>query len=479
MTVDYETYQTIIRTVKKMMENLGNIPNNFKFLSDGSFQLVNEATVWDDMTSQNIVGHNTINYVLEATEFEQPIPYTVFDNNVWLKCSIPANKSITVTFTPDSNKQPVNPDNIFEFFDDFDGNSLDTNKWTGSASINNGTITGNNWDIHSKKSFTLPIIIETKVKYISSTSDTSHWFGIYQGNSFGNNLCYWRFDSSVEIYSPNEKIETINHNDGYDYFVAYYTPNKVGVSANGHYGQSASKKGLNNQSITLKSYSGCKVSVDWVFVRKYADEEPTINVLQNSDGSYTVTISNPNNYNLEDYQVKISGLDLTKTYNVTVKTTTPTLVCDAMPNDKESYLTFYTMFSHQVKVNGIAHFYVRTYIPPDAPEGDVVLKLEWQTHPIEAIIESDTGNIINLSTYNTITKSVKKQFHITSDMHGKNIVLCFCTIDTIKNFDQTVFSNLTRLTDDANDTFNSALPILYASWCAEVDTLGSRTPSEK
>ncbi|ASJ15418.1 DUF2341 domain-containing protein [Thermococcus radiotolerans] len=89
---------------------------------------------------------------------------------IWVNVTIPANSQVTLSIYFDSSGIETlgNASRVFDFYDEFDGNSLDTTKWTTNTdyySIENGYIKmWGNWNnqyyINTLKSFVPNVIIE-------------------------------------------------------------------------------------------------------------------------------------------------------------------------------------------------------------------------------------------------------------------------------------------------------------------------------
>jgi len=192
-------------------------------------------------------------------------------------------------------------DNTFEFFDGFEGSSLDTSKWnrntwgTCTITISNSvcslySATGNSHyqNIRSKTTFSRPAIIESRYKESSSryygnigfeTSNTSSY--IFEGNYTGHNI--------AGGYSSSGSLHTQ---------VAYTT--FAAESASTYYrgtlkmGESSQEFLRNDSSMATRSdatpsgsyylriaevspYNAAyQLDVDWISVRKYSATEPSV-----------------------------------------------------------------------------------------------------------------------------------------------------------------------------------------------------------
>lgn len=89
-------------------------------------------------------------------------------SKIWIKIGI--NNAITLYYGNPSATSSSSASNVFQFFDDFDGSAIDTNKWTitnGTGfSVSNGLLNGTNTSgrLTSKSTFSSGVILEIKAK---------------------------------------------------------------------------------------------------------------------------------------------------------------------------------------------------------------------------------------------------------------------------------------------------------------------------
>jgi hypothetical protein len=125
-----------------------------------------------------------------------PDTKNTWNTKIYVKVpSIPANSVVTLyLFYGNLSATDVsNGNSVFDFFDDFSGTALDTNKWTAarwtgtgawSVTVANGYVeinsgSGTKAGIVSKTAFALPFIVEGKWRYVSGDE---MWNGITQTN---------------------------------------------------------------------------------------------------------------------------------------------------------------------------------------------------------------------------------------------------------------------------------------------------------
>lgn len=220
---------------------------------------------------------------------------------VWVKVpSIPASstKTIYLYYGNASATSESNGDDVFEFFDDFEGTALDTNKWTeinsgGSYSIENSilTVTGGSsaWEgIGAKTQFGYPRVFELLAKISEayeenlSVDDRSA-----TGSAIGSDIdrLVWGYRTSKFWETQREGTGTIDDrstdlSDAFHRLKAYWTHDEVDFYNNGVLQHSITTNiPLDNIGYFFEAYSTDGIAyVDWVFVREYADTEPTNSV---------------------------------------------------------------------------------------------------------------------------------------------------------------------------------------------------------
>ena len=225
---------------------------------------------------------------------------------IWCKVPfIPANriKDIWIIYGNPSASDASDGDATFEFFDDFEGTSLDADKWNsyqtypgGSIAVENSYVELDAYLITSKNYQITDGIIETKVKIISkegsmfvrSTGNTGNqWtssYGLHSGDLGAGN------DWNLAITQDDErKFADTTQAILNEWLLLRFTLN--GNSLKGgrfKYADMSSNGGPVEGTLTKYSsgYVGLRVDgtgsgdriahYDWILVRKYADLEPTV-----------------------------------------------------------------------------------------------------------------------------------------------------------------------------------------------------------
>jgi len=254
--------------------------------------------------------------------YAETMPYWIEDYgngyNLWVKIPyIPANGDTVVYIEKDSNYKP-DGDKVFEFFDDFDGNELDRSKWeiVGEYSMHNGKIKLNpNWVggyksgmIETKKLFGKNIIIYSKID--SHTSYIRYGFGEADDN-FQRNYRFYKYDDGGPRWW-GFRIDGDWYKEGYGYDVDRLEYSQLTIGNDFvELKDNNVRYRVNHELPSVKlpvhftSWSCSDVTLDYVYVRKYADKEPTTTISKINDNLYKITIHNPNSYPLKDFQVKI------------------------------------------------------------------------------------------------------------------------------------------------------------------------------
>jgi len=195
-----------------------------------------------------------------------------------------------------------NGEDVFEFFDDFDGDSLDTSKWTqqyssgGSLNIINSRIIfssggGDYIWIHSNDKFVYPVWVEAKTDFFTSTGATLR-LGQSTGIVLRGDGNYYD-DYSADVYGGSYRI--IGDDNSHGWTVASigcsdtegiwsFVWNSTGSQIfNVNYVNKLNGKDSHNEIEDYYIYLGhakwggsSSSRVDWIRIRKYVDPTPTL-----------------------------------------------------------------------------------------------------------------------------------------------------------------------------------------------------------
>jgi hypothetical protein len=251
-------------------------------------------------------------------------------------------KQIIINKTLDDSP---NGDDVFDFYDDFHGDSINENKWllsstyysfTGtSLKLRKGAIT-----LANPLSFNLAnnYIVKIRAKQLQSTGNyggtlplicSSNYYTSNNGTSqaliapqkqTGTVSTIYLFAGSGSAASFNitsgTLITTFNNNE-YNIFETIIKQNQFDINKNNTniYASSTVTFTKELKYLTLgygvgtETYDISDTEYDYLFVRKYITTEPTITKTEIGD-QFVVTITNNLSETLTDYQIKIPAEDL-------------------------------------------------------------------------------------------------------------------------------------------------------------------------
>jgi len=257
---------------------------------------------------------------------------------VWVKVpKIPANGSVDlyIYYGSPTAESESNGEAVFEFFDDFEGDSLDTSKWDttggGTIQVQNGILSiysgiQRGWEgIYSKQTFTEGTVLRLKSKMDNANPGVSG-----HGKNIGFSQRLFESDQDEATFDWNSatgKYMTTTTNDGVcntkdsplsflNWFIGEI--HYISQSLVRFYGDDTL---LNEHTteipdepmpVSISSAGSGYSYVDWIAVRKYAEQEPTVVVGDEEASDVSgwlyrrkITITNPNSTDLEHFQVAI------------------------------------------------------------------------------------------------------------------------------------------------------------------------------
>ena len=216
---------------------------------------------------------------------------------IWVKVpSIPGGgkKTIYLFYGNPGATSQSNGDDVFEFFDDFEGTSLDTNKWTqlesgGTITISNSEITlesnpasGISISTRNYKTFPINTIAEFRAK-MSGDASTFFGFSDADGSSVSNEI---NVHVSRGFFVRKEGTYTqLTRNTGVSVYHVWQI-RRIGSDTVEFYADGTYDNGITSTtyvpvadlSLIMRSNDGDSLVCDWVRVRKFADPEPTTSV---------------------------------------------------------------------------------------------------------------------------------------------------------------------------------------------------------
>jgi len=227
---------------------------------------------------------------------------------VWIKVkdSLDNNVDIYIYYGNPSATSGSDGDATFEFFDDFEGTSLDSDKWTtrqGSIGVDgNGNLllegtSGTRGIIDGNTSFSIGSALRVKAKCSQTDARFNHFCSMRKSGD-------WNYrGADTYVGSSNEDIYFLTANEG-NTSSTNWTPN---TPTDWHIYESTWRSGESkvfqddNLKATLTSniptvdqvvvfYEGNVVNgnihVDWVFVRKYVSPEPSFSSVGSEEKGY-------------------------------------------------------------------------------------------------------------------------------------------------------------------------------------------------
>ncbi|RLJ01796.1 MAG: hypothetical protein DRP10_03155 [Candidatus Aenigmatarchaeota archaeon] len=291
--------------------NSSNVGSNFNWSNNGSDIRFTNST--DDELNYWIESWNSSSQ--EATIW---VNVTSLSNNT--------NTTIYMYYGNPSASSVSDGEKVFEFFDDFDDNSLDTNKWSVYCSGADCSVTETNGELYAWSynynhycvnttiSFSRPYISRFKWKGDWSGSDARNF---YIGRHTGEDNI-WRYEGFNYLGSHSFQLG-LGRADAQNYTSpAYYLERGTyqiyelkwvtgyvygyvyNISANLELITSGSNTTYNNLAspFGFRDYAGSGSNVsqwfDWILVRKYADPEPTVSFGSEEHG-VEITINDPKN----------------------------------------------------------------------------------------------------------------------------------------------------------------------------------------
>jgi len=280
--------------------NSGNTLTNYQIKLTVSYDSDMQPD-FDDLRFTNSDGMTQLNYWIES--------YTASSSaTVWLKIpSLPiSGKTIYMYYGNAAAADASNGNAVFDFFDDFEGTSIDTTKWqvdTSSYSVSNSILRINVGAVSVKDALSFNLndgyILEGKIQYhdtINAYSGTlsaqsSHYTQGSNSGADATNLCMrnknlnvhrWTGDGSVSGYNQgHSNVFTSDNNTWYILGAKFYsgglklTKNRTEMES---YSFSWNK---NIEYISIGAFHGSSTynvqdtSYDWVLIRKYTFTEPT------------------------------------------------------------------------------------------------------------------------------------------------------------------------------------------------------------
>jgi hypothetical protein len=249
--------------------------------------------------------YSDVRFVYDIENLEEEVPWwKERDGTWWLKINLPENGSTTVyAVYGDKTQGTSNGDEVFEFFDEFEGSSVNTSKWTegqiastaGVFVVQNGYLRGQNSRryLHSDINFNDPVVQETLVKERTPANpngfmtagfwaNTSDALGIlsHNGVSYYRNNSSWVLNSSFNGTQVGALRDTVSHNgssgriirhrlfDGLEWDTGFTLTNTI----------SSEVIRLGARYDNFDGNQNYECWWDWLFIRKYSENVITLDI---------------------------------------------------------------------------------------------------------------------------------------------------------------------------------------------------------
>jgi len=223
---------------------------------------------------------------------------------IWVKIpSLLANSSITI-YMYYGNENAVsesNAEEVFDFYDDFNGTDLDFSKWKKEGNLNyslsNGMLTieetAGTWGfIRPLKNFPSRNIVFEAYRKHNSGSEVNHYIHNYDANrNIWENKSWYRAETrttdtyGITRYTQSDSSQTQLYRTSLEinifrlYSVAIDDTNiKFYVDNVLKYSEACRLSELDRLYYSISLWYYGNGTIDWVRVRKYADPEPTFTV---------------------------------------------------------------------------------------------------------------------------------------------------------------------------------------------------------
>jgi len=284
------------------------------------------------MDNSESIGANNYSYYIEDDNTNKYI---------WTKVNLDANQTKTIYITKTNGYSP-DGNTVFFFFDDFNGTTLDLNKWqviAGSAYSVSNSLRINTGGISVKTAFDVNLESNYIVKLRATTINNGSYYGgtlpelassrFVQGSNGGSDatilplkqnatssaLIFVAATGSTASYNiTNGEVVLANPIDyntfnNYDLYLRNTTFQyfRDGISL---YNSASITWAKNLKYLSLGYFTNGNADIGdmnylYLFIRKYTANEPTITVTSINSNTYKVEIKNNEANPLTNYQVRI------------------------------------------------------------------------------------------------------------------------------------------------------------------------------
>lgn len=217
---------------------------------------------------------------------------------VWIKLSDaitdPGSDTIWMYYGNPGLSNGADGNDVFLFFDDFPGLSIDTNKWTvgeGDVTVGSNTLTLSGTDgvrglIYGKTNISIDAAIHTMVRYAQLDSRNSHFCTLRVSDSSSKADVYCRWNTGLPALVTNDgEAFTLTDCDSIDTPTDWHGYSLTWKSGEVKMYQDDTLKITHTENIPsmdlVASFHegtivGGDIDVDWVFARKFITNKPTV-----------------------------------------------------------------------------------------------------------------------------------------------------------------------------------------------------------
>jgi len=460
LAFENETGSLVIKDLNSAVVRIGGA-------SEGGWE---NKVWWDDVPMVQILEDlQTQNFSFSQSK-QQKIHFFFENNGFWIKRDWQAGKTYTIIVRKKQQQSDYdNPNYVFTFYDNFE-NGL--SKWTthNNPTVENGVLTVNN-SSGVKSIQTLPnnVYIEYRVKANASSARGGVRFadndnlGYKEWDKWLPEILFWDSstfwvdgggaDKSWKTYDTNWRMQKLWYRDGlFDYW------------DNGDHYNETRNNGVKNYYIYIFSSSG-GLSVDWIRVRKYYDENDfNIQIISQTNNEIVYSVQTTKDYPSTEIFIQLPNGWLNENEYIEVYTQDqiPDIKIPIFRKGDRSY--FRVQIPHKTKIGGELHFHLHTLIPNDSYNGK---KVHFRI------------KLVKFTTYSTSNEIViDKVFEINVDQTPKEVIMNFGKVTTVDEVSQIVLGYVERV-DDSADTLPDPLPVLFADFHYEIDSPGSHTEFNK
>ncbi len=283
------------------------------------------------MDNSEAIGANNYSYYIEDDNTNKYI---------WTKVNLDANQTKTIYITKTNGYSP-DGNNVFFFFDDFNGTTLDLNKWqvfagstysvSNSLRLNTGGISVKTaFDVNLESNYivklrattinnsttyggTLPQLASSRFVPGGNTGSDATIFPIKEGGTSDDLVLFAGTGSTASYNIANNPIisGSIDYNTFYNYdLYLRNTTFQYFRDGNSLYNSASITWAKNLKYLTLGNFTTSNADIGdmnylYLFIRKYTANEPTITVTSINSNTYKVEIRNNEASPLTNYQVRM------------------------------------------------------------------------------------------------------------------------------------------------------------------------------